>query len=75
MITFQILGPVRLSVLDRTADLGPPKVRGLLGLLLLSADAAVSIDQIVERLWDNTAEIIDGARPTKLRKRPDLLLR
>jgi DNA-binding SARP family transcriptional activator/tetratricopeptide (TPR) repeat protein len=70
MFMFQILGPVRLSLRDHTADLGPAKVRGLLGVLLLSANAPIPIDHIVERLWDGTAEIGDGARPTKGREPP-----
>jgi DNA-binding SARP family transcriptional activator/tetratricopeptide (TPR) repeat protein len=70
MITFQILGPVRLSVPERTADLGPAKVRALLGVLLLSPDAAVPIDQIVERLWDRTTQFAGGTRALKGREPP-----
>jgi len=60
MATFQILGPVRLLARDRNVDLGSAKIRGLLGILLLHADTAVSVDLIIERLWDDSDEIDTG---------------
>lgn len=68
MPVFRILGSVRLLARGRNVDLGPPKVRGLLGILLLHADSAVPIDMIVERLWDTSDEIENGA--TRARRRP-----
>ena len=65
MAMFQILGPVRLSASGHNADLGSSaKVRGLLGILLLAADSAVSIDQIVDRLWDPAGEAPPNPRKT-----------
>ena len=48
---FRILGP--LEVLDgpRSVQLGAPKPRALLGVLLLHANEAVSIDRLVDELW------------------------
>lgn len=48
---FRILGP--LEVLDgpRSVQLGAPKPRTLLGVLLLHANEAVSIDRLVDELW------------------------
>lgn len=60
MAMFQILGPVRLLARDRNVDLGSAKVRGLLGILLLYADSAVSVDLIVDRLWDESDESDTG---------------
>lgn len=66
MAEFRILGPVTLHVHGRAVDLGPAKIRGLLGILLLSADMAVPIDDIVERLWDGPG----GGAPLKGRMPP-----
>jgi tetratricopeptide (TPR) repeat protein len=70
MAMFQILGPVRLSASGQNADLGAAKIRGLLGILLLAADSAVSIDQIVDRLWDQAGEIGNGGTPPAGRQAP-----
>lgn len=67
MAIFRILGPVRLLTMGRNIDLGPPKVRGLLGILLLHADSAVSIDMIVDGLWDTS----DGAAAARRRPPPN----
>lgn len=60
MAMFHILGPVRLHVHGRIVDLGATKIRGLLGILLLSANVGVPIDTIVTRLWDRTSESPEG---------------
>jgi DNA-binding SARP family transcriptional activator len=46
--------------------LGPAKIRGLLGILLLSANRAVPIDLIIDRLWDDPP----GRGGTKGREEP-----
>lgn len=51
-MTFHILGPIELSVDGRAADLGATKVRGLLGILLLSANTVVTTATLASRLWD-----------------------
>jgi DNA-binding SARP family transcriptional activator/tetratricopeptide (TPR) repeat protein len=60
VITFRILGPIRLYQDVRSVDLGRAKIRGLLGILLLSANTPVPIDSIVDRLWDNPNELGSG---------------
>jgi tetratricopeptide (TPR) repeat protein/DNA-binding SARP family transcriptional activator len=70
MVKFRILGPVRLSVDDRSAEIGAAKIRGLLGILLLSANVAVPIDHIVERLWDTSSENVNGMNTVKGREPP-----
>jgi DNA-binding SARP family transcriptional activator/transcriptional regulator with XRE-family HTH domain len=60
VITFRILGPIRLYQDERSVDLGRAKIRGLLGILLLSANTPVPIDSIVDRLWDNPNELGNG---------------
>ena len=48
---FRILGPLEVVQDGRTLELGRPKQRALLGLLLLRAGQAVSADRLVEELW------------------------
>ena len=52
---FRILGP--LEVLDdgRTVDVGAPKQRALLAVLLLNANRVVSSDRLIEALWGERA--------------------
>jgi DNA-binding SARP family transcriptional activator len=52
---FHILGP--LEVLDggRPVDLGRPKQRAVLALLLISANRVMSLDRMIELLWDGEA--------------------
>lgn len=48
---FQLLGPVRLWCNGNLLDLGPPKQRALLALLLLNVDSTVRVATIVETIW------------------------
>ena len=48
---FRILGPLEVEDDGRQLDLGRPKQRALLALLLVSANAVVSADRLVEELW------------------------
>ena len=52
---FRILGP--LEVLDdgRQVDLGGPKQRALLAILLLHANEVVSTDRLMDALWEDEA--------------------
>jgi DNA-binding SARP family transcriptional activator len=47
---FQLLGPVQASDGGRELDLGPPKQKALLALLLLE-ERSVSLDHLVDELW------------------------
>ncbi|MGY1663377.1 BTAD domain-containing putative transcriptional regulator [Geodermatophilus sp. SYSU D00705] len=49
---FQILGPLQVVDDGRPVHLGRPKQRTLLAVLLVEADRAVSLDQLVEQLWN-----------------------
>lgn len=48
---FRVLGPLEVVQGARPVDLGRPKQRALLGLLLLRAGQAVSVDRVMEELW------------------------
>jgi DNA-binding SARP family transcriptional activator len=48
---FRILGPLEAVADGRTLDLGGPKQRLLLALLLVRADEIVSNDRLIEDLW------------------------
>lgn len=49
---FRALGPVQAWVSGRMLDLGTPKQRTLLALLVSQADRAVTTDVILEALWE-----------------------
>ena len=49
---FCVLGPVRVMAGGMEVSTGPPKQRSLLALLLIHANEVVSVDRIVEALWD-----------------------
>src|SRR5918997_5016070 len=49
---FRILGPLEVAGDDgRLLDLGRPKQRAVLGLLLLHAGRVVSLEHLVDELW------------------------
>jgi DNA-binding SARP family transcriptional activator len=50
-IRFAILGPLQVQRSNEELDLGSRKERLLLGLLLVHANRAVSIDRIIDALW------------------------
>jgi len=45
-------GPVRLVTDGRDVDLGPPRQRLVLAVLLMSPDRSVPVESLVERIWD-----------------------
>src|SRR2546421_4341317 len=51
---FRILGPLEVRDRGRTLDLGGPKPRALLAILLLRAGEVVSSDQAIDELWGET---------------------
>lgn len=60
---FRILGPLEVSVDGAAVDLGRPKQRALLALLLLQRNTVVTAERLVEELWrgepvDNPAELL-----------------
>jgi DNA-binding SARP family transcriptional activator len=50
-VQFNILGPVEVRRDDEPLDLGGPKQRAVLAVLVLSAGRVVSVDRIVDELW------------------------
>ena len=51
--TFGILGPLEATVDDRRLALGGPKPRRLLAMLVLHVGEVVSIDRLVEAVWED----------------------
>jgi DNA-binding SARP family transcriptional activator len=51
-LEFRVLGPLEVCSAGESLALGGPKQRALLALLLLRANEVVSIDTLVEDLWD-----------------------
>ncbi len=49
---FRILGPLEVRRAAELVQLGGPRQRSLLGLLLLHANEVVSRDRLIEELWD-----------------------
>lgn len=48
----RVLGPVQMWVAGRPIDLGPAKQRTLFAALLVNADQPVSLDTLIDQLWD-----------------------
>ena len=48
---FRILGPLEVRDGGRVLDLGGPKPRGLLAILLVHAGEVVSSEQVIDGLW------------------------
>ena len=48
---FRILGPLEVTEEGRHLDLGAPKQRALLAVLLISANRVVSLDRLIDQLW------------------------
>ena len=48
---FRLLGPLEVTSEGTPLELGGPKQRALLALLLLDAGRAVSTDRLIEALW------------------------
>ncbi|MFJ7204636.1 BTAD domain-containing putative transcriptional regulator [Streptomyces sp. NPDC098789] len=51
-ITFQVLGPLEAWVGPRRVEIGGPRQRIVLAMLLLAPDRVLSIDQLVEAVWN-----------------------
>jgi DNA-binding SARP family transcriptional activator/ABC-type oligopeptide transport system substrate-binding subunit/streptogramin lyase len=50
-LEFSVLGPLEVRSAAHTLELGGPKQRALLAILLLSANRVVSRERLVEELW------------------------
>ena len=50
-----LLGPVEVWVNGRTLELGPPRQRAVLAVLLSTLDAPVPVGELVERIWGDQA--------------------
>jgi DNA-binding SARP family transcriptional activator len=53
---FRVLGPVEAIVAGQPASLPAAKPRALLAVLLLSRNRVVSVDRLVDELWENPPE-------------------
>src|SRR5262245_24800354 len=51
---FRLLGAFEVSAGEVTADLGPPKQRALLAVLLLHAGEIIPTDRLIELLWGDS---------------------
>lgn len=49
---FRILGPLEVVADGKALDVGGPKQRAVLAMLLLEANRVVSLDRLIEGLWD-----------------------
>lgn len=49
---FRILGPVEAVAGGRSVDLGAPLEKAILARLLLDAGRVVSLDRLIEDLWE-----------------------
>jgi basic membrane lipoprotein Med (substrate-binding protein (PBP1-ABC) superfamily)/DNA-binding SARP family transcriptional activator len=54
-VDYAILGSLEVLVDGQVLDLGPPKQRAVLAVLLLQANQTVATDQLVEQVWGDRA--------------------
>ena len=54
-MNFRILGTLQAEVDGEPVDLGPPKQRALLALLLLNANQLVATDRLIDLIWGEAA--------------------
>jgi DNA-binding SARP family transcriptional activator len=50
-VQFRILGPLEVLDGQRLVELGRPKQRALLAVLLVHANQVVALDRLIEELW------------------------
>ncbi len=50
-VQFRLLGPVEVRVGDRLLDVGAARQRSVLAALVMDANRAVAVDDLVERVW------------------------
>jgi DNA-binding SARP family transcriptional activator len=50
-VEFKVLGPLEALAEGRSVELGPPRQRAVLAVLLLHANEVISIDRLAEELW------------------------
>ena len=48
---YSVLGPLEVEDDEGPINLGPPKQRAVLALLLIEAGRVVSVDTLIDRLW------------------------
>ena len=51
MVRIRVLGPVELDVEGLPADIGGPRQRAVLALLLVGRGGVVSVDRMIDQLW------------------------
>jgi DNA-binding SARP family transcriptional activator len=51
MVQFRLLGPLEAQDRERRVELGRPKQRVVLAVLLVHANQVVSVDRLIEELW------------------------
>jgi hypothetical protein len=57
---FRILGPLEVADRDSVSPLGSGKQRGLLSVLSLSANEAVSSDRLIDEWWGASSRLSHG---------------
>jgi DNA-binding SARP family transcriptional activator/DNA polymerase III delta prime subunit len=54
-VQFRVLGPLQVLDGQRPVDIGPPKQRAVLAVLLLATGRVVSVDRLVDAVWGDDA--------------------
>ena len=65
-VEYRVLGPLEVLVEGRIVDVGPPRHRGVLVLLIVHANTVVPADHLIEALWgdgppSSAGNLVQGA--------------
>ncbi|GFJ87480.1 AfsR/SARP family transcriptional regulator [Phytohabitans rumicis] len=63
---FQVLGPVAATVGDHQVDMGPPRQRCVLAVLLVEAGSVVPAEQLIDRVWGTRRRVRPAAPCTAM---------
>jgi DNA-binding SARP family transcriptional activator len=54
-VRYRLLGPLQVVLGDTAVDIGPPKQRAVLGVLLIAQGRVVSTDRLIDAVWGDDA--------------------
>ena len=69
-LEFGVLGPLQLSVNGTPVELGPPKQRAVLAMLVINRNRPVGVESLINAVWDQSPVPAARAKHPLLRVQP-----